>query len=120
MIKDKISPLRVASNFWHSPFDKNTIIFAPSNEKAVIDFVNYCFIKSKPYRFIDDIWSDGICLNCILLKRDDTGKWHLWLGLHADPCIEIPSESDIKIQKLIAAFLMECWDSYFEGEKFPF
>lgn len=102
-MKDKISPLRIAFCFWYTQFDSNTIIFAPRNEKVVVDFLNY-FLEEPYYNSISECYDNSYILNCVLLTRDKRNKWHLKVGFHGKPFVEFDMP---KTQELINAFLTE-------------
>ena len=110
-MKNEISPFSIVYRFWRSQLDKNTIVFAPSNEIAAVDFLNYLLDLKEPYMSITECWDDGYVLNCVLLTKDEENNWHLKVGFHGYPFVEF----DIpQMQELKDAFLNECGDGYFE------
>ena len=107
-MKNKISPFSIACRFWRSQLDENTIIFAPSDEIAAVDFLNYFLDLKKPYMSITECWDNGYILNCVLLIKDKENNWHLKVGFHGYPFVgfDMPQTQELK-----DAFLKECWGS---------
>ena len=109
-MKNKISPFGIAYRFWHSQLDKNTIVFAPRDEDATLDFLNYFLDLKEPYMSIAECWEDGYILNCVLLIKDKENNWHLKVGFHGYPFVEFDMS---QMQELRDAWLNECWGSWF-------
>ena len=86
-MKNKISPFSIVYRFWRSQLDKNTIVFAPSNEIAAVDFLNYFLDLEEPYMSITECWDEGYVLNCVLLTKDEENNWHLKVGFHGYPFV---------------------------------